>query len=169
MRKWLRYFEEVPTAAIRVPSFNKYLSKRFDKLSQEEFDTFVENHPMRKQFYKKMRKEEGFDDRETDSALDRLRQTVVRMERGLQQSGGPWLMGEQLTLADYCITPTLDRMENLGLGDIWADCPNVCAWFERIKARPAYAKTYYAKTRLSEIYDGVDMGAAENTATVVAE
>jgi glutathione S-transferase len=84
---------------------------------------------MRKHFYKKMRKEQGFDERETDSALD--------------------------------------RMENLELGDIWADCPNVCAWFERIKARPAYAKTYYAKTRLSEIYDGVDLGAAENTAPVV--
>ena len=169
MRKWLRFFEEVPTAAIRVPSFNKYLSKRFDKLSQEEFDTFVEKHPSRKQFYKKMRKEDGFDDRETEVAIDRLRQTVERMEKGLKESGGPWLMGEQLTLADYCITPTLDRMENLGLGDIWADCANVCAWFERIKARPAYAKTYYAKTRLSEIYDGVDLGAAENTATVVAE
>ncbi|MEK9645280.1 MAG: glutathione S-transferase family protein, partial [Alphaproteobacteria bacterium] len=28
MRKWLRYLEEVPTPAIRVPSFNKYLAKR---------------------------------------------------------------------------------------------------------------------------------------------
>ena len=169
MRKWLRYFEEVPTPAIRVPSFNQYLSKRFDKLSQEEFDTFVDNHPIRKQFYKKMRKEKGFDDRETDSAVDRLRQTVERMEKGLAASGGPWLMGEQLTLADYCITPTLDRMDDLGLSSIWADCPLVCAWFERIKARPAYAKTYYAKTRLSEIYDGASYGAAENTAPVVTD
>ena len=56
MRKWLRYFEEVPTPSIRVPSFNKYLSKRFDKLSQEQFETFVDNHPIRKQFYKRMRK-----------------------------------------------------------------------------------------------------------------
>jgi glutathione S-transferase len=169
MRKWLRYFEEVPTAAIRVPSFNKYLSKRFDKLSQEEFDAFVENHPMRKQFYKKMRKEEGFDERETDSALDRLRQTVERIEKGIKESGGPWLLGEMLTLADYCIAPTLDRMHDLGLADTWDDCPNVIAWFERIRARPAYAKTYYSKTRLSEIYDNADLGAAENSATVVAE
>ena len=100
MRKWLRYFEEVPTPAIRVPSFNQYLSKRFDKLTQEQFDTFVDNHPIRKQFYKKMRKEQGFDERESDSATDRLRQTIGRMETGLEKSGGPWLMAEEESLPD---------------------------------------------------------------------
>lgn len=169
MRKWLRYFEEVPTPAVRVPSFNQYLSKRFDKLSQEQFETFVDNHPMRKQFYKKMRKEQGFDERETDSAHDRLRQTIVRMEKGLTESGGPWLMGEMLTLADYCIVPTIDRMNDLGLAELWADQPKVSAWFERIKQRPAYQKTYYRGTRLSEIYDGASYGAAENPAQVVTE
>lgn len=167
MRKWLRYFEEVPTPAVRVPSFNQYLSKRFDKLSNEEFATFVNNHPIRKQFYKKMRKEEGFDERETDSALDRLHQTVDRMEKGLSKSGGPWLMGEMLTLADYCIAPTIDRMNDLGLADVWSDYPRVTAWFDRIKARPAYEKTYYKGTRLTEIYDGASYGTAENSAPIV--
>ena len=169
MRKWLRYFEEVPTGAIRVPSFNKYLSRRFDKLTQEQFDSFVDNHPMRKQFFKKMRKEHGFDDRETDAAIDRLQQTLDRIEKGLAESGGPWLMGESFTLADYCIAPTIDRMNDLGLSDLWADHPRVSAWFEKIKSRPAYAKTYYKRTRLSEIYDGESYGAGENPATVVPE
>jgi len=167
MRKWLRYFEEVPIPAVRVPSFNQYLSKRFDKLSQEQFDTFVDNHPIRKQFYKKMRKEQGFDERETDSALDRLRQTVVRMETGLDESGGPWLMGEMLTLADYCIAPTIDRLNDLGQDGLWDDQPLVKAWYEAVKARPAYEKTYYRGTRLSEIYDGASYGADENKANVV--
>ena len=167
MRKWLRYFEEVPTPAVRVPSFNQYLSKRFDKLSQEQFDTFVDNHPIRKQFYKKMAKENGFDDRETNSALDRLRQTLDYMEKGLSESGGPWLMGEMLTLADYCIAPTIDRMRDLGLEGQWADHPLVTAWFEGIKARPAYTKTYYRGTRLSEIYDGASYGSEGNQAKVV--
>jgi len=169
MRKWMRYFEEVPTPAIRVPSFNQYLSKRFDKLSQEEFEEFGRNHPIRRQFYKKMRKEEGFDERETDSAIDRLRQTVDRMEKGLEESGGPWLMGERLTLADYCILPTLDRMQDLGLGEIWSDHKRVSAWLEQIRKRPAYAKTYYRGTRLSEIYDGADYGAEANPAPIAEE
>jgi len=92
MRKWLRFFEEVPTAAIRIPSFNHYLSKRFDKLTEEEFKEFGKNHPIRSEFYKKMRKEKGFDDSETESALNRLTQTLDFMESGLQKSCGPWLM-----------------------------------------------------------------------------
>ena len=167
MRKWLRYFEEVPTPAVRVPSFNQYLSKRFDKLSQEQFDTFVDKHPIRKQFYKKMRKEHGFDERESDSAIDRLRQTIERMEQGLEKSGGPWLMGEDLTLADYAIVPTIDRMRDLGLEELWADHLRVSAWFERVRKRPAYEKTYYQGTRLSEIYDGASYGTAANTAPIV--
>jgi glutathione S-transferase len=167
MRKWMRYFEEVPTPAIRVPSFNKYLSKRFDKLTQEQFDTFADNHPIRKQFYKKMRKEQGFDERESDSAADRLRQTTERMEAGLEKSGGPFLMGADLTLADFCIVPTIDRMNDLGLADLWAGQPRVTAWYEEIRKRPAYEKTYYQHTRWSEIYDDASYGTGPNSAPIV--
>jgi len=166
MRKWLRYFEEVPTAAVRVPSFNKYLSGRFDKLTDEEFETFVDNHPIRKQFFKRMRKEQGFDERDTQAALDRLRQTVDFMETGLEKSSGPWLMGEALTLADYCIAPTIDRMNDLGYADIWKDHPLVTHWYQQIRQREAFQRTYYKGTRLSEIYDGQDYGAIENTAEI---
>ncbi len=166
MRKWLRYFEEVPTPAVRVPSFNQYLSKRFDKLSQDEFDKFVNSHPIRRQFYKKMQKENGFDERETDSALDRLRQTVERMEKGLAESGGPWLMGHDLTLADYCIAPTMDRMNDLGLAEVWSDLSIVVQWFDHVRSQPAYKKTFYKGTRLSEIYDGADLNSKENSAAI---
>jgi len=60
-----------------------------------------------------MRKEDGFDEFESDLAQDRLRQTVQYMETGLKRSGGPWLMGADLTLADYCIASTIDRMNDL--------------------------------------------------------
>jgi glutathione S-transferase len=166
MRKWMRYFEEVPTPAIRVPSFNRYLSKRFDRLSQEEFDRFVNAHPIRKQFYKRMRKEQGFDQRDTEAALDRLRQTVLRMQQGLEASGGPFLMGTALTLADYCIVPTIDRMADLELGDTWRDLPRVCDWLEQMRSRPAFARTFFRMTRLSEIYDGADYGSPPNAAIV---
>ena len=167
MRKWLRYFEEVPTPAVRVPSFNKYLSKRFDKLSDKEFDDFVDNHPIRKHFFKKMRKEEGFDDFETNNAIDRLRQTLAYMEKGLTDGGGPWLMGENLSLADYCIAPTIDRMRDLGLASMWDEFSKVSEWYKNIQIRDAYAKTYYKGTRLTEIYDGEDLGTNENLATIV--
>ena len=65
---------------VRAPSFNQSLSNRFDRLTQEEFDRFVDAHPIRKQFYKRMRKEQGFDRRDTEAALDGLRQTVLHMD-----------------------------------------------------------------------------------------
>lgn len=167
MRKWLRYFEEVPTPAIRVPSFNQYLSKRFDKLTQEEFEDFVNTHPIRKQFFKKMRKEDGFDEFETDLALDRLRQTIDYMESGLKKSGGPWLMGEELSLADFCIAPTIDRMNDLGHSKLWRDAERVTRWYSKLRSLEAYAKTYYRGTRLTEVYDGADLNGRENPAKVV--
>lgn len=169
MRKWLRYFEEVPTPAVRVPSFNQFLSKRFDRLTQEQFDAFVDNHPIRKQFYKRMRKEQGFGARDTEAAIDGLRQTIDRMETGLAKSGGPWLMGESLTLADYCIAPTIDRMHDLGLDDLWARRPQFSQWWHMVRQRPAYEKTYYRGTRLTEIYSGADYGSGENPAPVVLD
>ena len=169
MRKWLRYFEEVPTPAVRFPSFNKYLSKRFDKLSDDEFAQFVDNHPIRKHFFKKMRKEKGFDDFETENAIDRLRQTVEVMERGLDKSGGPWLMGRDLTLADYCIVPVIDRMNDLGYSWLWESHAAVSAWYTNVQDRDAYRKTYYRGTRLSEIYDGANYDAMENLAPIVKD
>jgi glutathione S-transferase len=169
MRKWMRYFEEVPTLAIRVPSFNKYLSKRFDKLTQEQFDDFVDTHPIRKQFFKKMRKEKGFDDFETELAVDRLNQTIRYMENGLAKSGGLWLMGERLTLADFCIAPTIDRMIDLGLSQLLETHPFVGRWYENITKLESYNKTYYRGTRLSEIYDGKEFNSCENQAEVVVD
>lgn len=35
MRKWMRYIEEVSTAAVRFPSFNMAFLPRFDGLDEE--------------------------------------------------------------------------------------------------------------------------------------
>ena len=38
MRKWLRYMEEVPTPAVRFPSFQKYLIRSFKHLDEEQME-----------------------------------------------------------------------------------------------------------------------------------
>ena len=116
-----------------------------------------------------MRKEQGFDRRDTEAAVDGLRQTVLRMDQGLADSGGPFLMGRSLTLADYCIVPVVDRMADLGLGDFWQDLPRFTAWFEHMRSQAAYAQTFYRQPRLSEICDGADYGSPANAAPVTTE
>jgi glutathione S-transferase len=157
MRKGLRYFEEVPTPAVRYPSFQKVLIRSFQKLSPEAFEEAANSHPLRKHMYLRMG-QDGFDEQEMDKAIEDIANTVERMEKALD-SAGPWLMGGQYTLADICVVPSIDRMEDLGFEYLWEDAnPKVTAWFAAMKARPAFTKAYYKGARFSDIYPELDLG-----------
>src|SRR5690348_6749552 len=41
MRKWMRYFEEIPTVAIRAPSFNAMFAKQLKSLPESEFQALT--------------------------------------------------------------------------------------------------------------------------------
>lgn len=149
MRAWLRYIEEVPTKAIRFPSFQQVFLRHFSKLSPEDFEKSAQSRPLRADFFRKMGRT-GFPDDEMQASHDALQQTVQRMEHRLER--GPWLCGEVLTLADVCGLPTIDRMADLGLSPIWDDSPLVADWYERIQTRPSFAATFYPGSRVSDIY-----------------
>jgi glutathione S-transferase len=71
------------------------------------------------------------------------------MDREIELSGGPWLLGKDITLADVAIMPALVRMDDLNMA-AWQDLPRVAAWFDNIRAHPAFAPTYYSGSLLSE-------------------
>jgi glutathione S-transferase len=144
MRAWRQFIDEIPTPAIRYPSFNAYFVPIWQKLSEEEFAAHARRLPLRKHFYRHMGRG-GFDKQAIDEALDKLRQTLERMEKALAE--GPWLVGDQYTLADVSITPTIVRMEDLGLGDMWSDLPGVTDWYRRIRARPNFSTAYMPGSR----------------------
>jgi glutathione S-transferase len=148
MRAWMRFFEEVPTPAIRVPSFHMALAHRFHDLDEKTFrKTESDVRPVRKNFYRRMGPH-GFSDEDVAGALDELKRTVERMEKTL--AAGPWLLGDDYTLADIVVTPSIDRMNDLGLAAVWSEMPRVTAWYARMQARPAFKKAYIAGSRLSE-------------------
>ena len=88
----------------------------------------------------------GFPKPEVDAALDRLRQTVERMDKSLRDT--KWVANDMFTLADISVMPTIVRMEDLGLAHIWADLPRVKDWYGRLQKRPAFAKTYPVDARM---------------------
>lgn len=149
VRAWIRYLDEVPTSAVRVPSFNMAFLPRYDGLDDAAFQSEqADIRPLRKHFYEKMGRK-GFDDTEVDNALEQFQAAVDRMERQLGQT--PWLSGEAVGLADYIATPLMDRMDDLGLGALWEErAPAVTEWFARIRAQPAFDAAFYPKARLSE-------------------
>ncbi|WP_315831744.1 glutathione S-transferase family protein [Bradyrhizobium prioriisuperbiae] len=144
MRAWRQYIDEVPTPAIRPPSFNAYFVPIWSQMSDQQFFDYTEQLPLRKHFYRKMGRT-GFSQADIDEALDKLNQTLQRMEQAL--TDGPWLIGDHYTLADVSLTPTIVRMEDLGLSTMWSELPRVRDWYARIQARPNFSVAYMPGSR----------------------
>ncbi len=84
-----------------------------------------------------------------DAALSRLRRSYERMDAEIEKSGGPWLLGKDISLADVAVMPALVRMQDLNMPG-WLDLPRVVTWFDNIRAHPAFASTFYPGSLLSE-------------------
>lgn len=153
MRAWLRFIEEVPTVAVRFPSYNAAFVRHFASMSDSEFKSLAASKPLRDKFLGEMNKEKGFSADRLRAAEDSIRKTVMRMETPL--SGSPYLLGDQLSLADFAVLPAIIRMDDLGYKYLWGDLPGVIAWLARMKDHPSYKTAFYPGALLSEQYPGI--------------
>jgi glutathione S-transferase len=152
MRSLMRFIDEMPAAAVRVPTFNLAFLPRFAKMSEEEFLAFAESKPLRKEFMLAMGRT-GFPEKDMNASLERMRRTYERMDAAIAQSGGgPFLQGSRPTLADISVMPALVRMDDLGLAGMWADRPAIGRWYAAIRSHPAFRPTYYPGSLLTEIF-----------------
>ena len=51
---------------------------------------------------------------------------------------GPYLAGEQWSVADGAATPYVWRLDKLKLARMWNDRPGVRAWYDRVRSRPSF-------------------------------
>lgn len=84
------------------------------------------------------------------ASLPPVRKTVVASRRQmslhldalaaqLEASGGPWITGAQLSLADVSWAVILERLREADwVAELIAPRPAVCAYWERLRARPSY-------------------------------
>ncbi len=149
MRALMHFIDEMPAAAVRVPTFNLAFLPSFQKMSRDAFVAMAQSKPLRREFMMSMG-QTGFPKAEMDAALARLRRTYERMEAEIAKSGGPWLLGKDMTLADVAVMPALVRMDDLGMAQQWQDLARVVTWFDNIRAQPAFKPTYYHGSLLSE-------------------
>jgi glutathione S-transferase len=69
-----------------------------------------------------------------DSYLGKMEETLAHR---------PWLAGETFSLADVAMTPYVNRLDMLGMAQMWETArPHVTGWFNRIKARPAFKPAF---------------------------
>ena len=83
----MRFIDEVPAAAIRVPSYNLAFLPSFQAMSEAEFRALAESKPLRKEFLLTMGRT-GFSDAEMNTAMDRLARSVRRMDDAIQAAAG---------------------------------------------------------------------------------
>jgi glutathione S-transferase len=147
MRAWMRYLEEVPTVAIRAPSYNAVWVKTLkNNVSPEQYDAMTEKMPLRKHFYRQMG-DTGFSPERIAESKERLRQTLQRLSSAIEVTK-TFILGDEYSLADILMVPNIVRMEDLGLSELWADIPLVQAWYDRVKSRPSFTKAYMPGSRL---------------------
>ena len=160
MRAWLGFVDQVTTPAGRYPSFQYGgLLLKYRNMSAAEFAEKAAKRPLKAAFYNKMDRKTGFAGAMLDEAFADIRKSAARMDWMLQESGGPWLLGQQYTLADIAVAPLLDRQEDLGLEFLWEENhPAVADWLRRIQARPAYREAYTPGSRLSDQHPDLGLG-----------
>ena len=148
MRALMHFIDEMPAASVRVPTFNLAFLPKFQAMSSDDFIAMAESKPLRREFMLTMG-QTGFPRADMDAALARLRRSYERMDAEIESSCGPWMLGKDITLADVAVMPALVRMHDLGMAE-WRDLPRVVAWFDNIRAQPAFQPTYYPGSLVSE-------------------
>ena len=151
MRSLMRYIDEVPTPAVRIPSYNIAFLPHYRDLSEAQFVALAESKPLRTEFLLAMGRT-GFSAEQMNTAMERLRRAVTRMSDTLRSHDGSWLLGHDITLADIAMMPVLVRLADLGLGTLWEHLPEVERWLAALRERPAFSKTYYFGSLLTEQY-----------------
>jgi glutathione S-transferase len=129
MRSLMRFIDEVPAAAIRIPSYNLAFLPHFQSMSEQEFLALADSKPLRREFILRMGRT-GFPEAEMNDALRRLQQTV----------------------ADISVMPSIVRMNDIRLGYMWGDRQAIRRWLDAIRADPAFSPTYYPGSLLTEKY-----------------
>ena len=70
-------------------------------------------------------------------AIRRLDKMLADMEKALSERG-PWLAGRDFSLADIAYAPYVTRLDHLHFAAMIEARPKAAAWYDRIRARPAY-------------------------------
>jgi glutathione S-transferase len=138
MREWTLYVAEEPTWAVKVPSFQKNIRPELaGKYADAEIEAIAAKMPNRDTAARWVKAvKQGFTAAEIEASMERLARTLERMERALAQ--GPWLAGEEYSLADVDMAPFVHRIASLGEGARIEARPRVADWYRRMRARDAF-------------------------------
>ena len=145
MRLWQKAVDEGLHAACGTISFAAIFAEQLrEKLSKPEMEARLAKmpDPARRERQRQLL-ELGIAAPFVKDAAKLHDKIVGEMEVALQE--GPWLMGQQFTLADVVMAPYIERLDRLTLSGFWlSHRPRVGEWLHALKSRPAFAKAFDA-------------------------
>jgi len=132
-----------PTAAIRIPSVNGLFLKGWQHLNDEARSRYIQRTPLRKRHYRKFGIA-GFSKEQVDESMEQLRQTVERIDAAVA-----WLCGDAISVADFCVLPTIVRMSDIRLEGVWTGLMHFQDWYGRMRARLSFGAAFYPEAHVS--------------------
>lgn len=87
--------------------------------------------------------QKGVDNPAFPDAIKRLYKMVTDMNAALER--GPWLVGQDYSLADVAHAPYITRLDHLKFMGLLDRNKRVADWYERMRARPAYQSALAAQ------------------------
>lgn len=140
MRVWTFLSDQVAIRGFQVLNWNRMMGPTASKWSDKELADKMASTPMpeRREHWRRVARE-PFTEAEMAGAAESLRHMLGQMERDLAQ--GPWLAGSEFSLADINMAPYAVRFGELAERGITLEAyPRVADWWQRLSARPAFAR-----------------------------
>lgn len=137
MRLWTKQLDEgVHAATGTVSTCIAFRHQHLSKAPQDYQDWLAKIPDPDRRERSRLAVERGIDSPGFAPAVKRFERLLNDIERAL--GGGPWLAGEDYSLADVAYTPYMTRLQHLGFEDLLAARPLVADWAGRLFARPSY-------------------------------
>jgi glutathione S-transferase len=140
MRIWTKFVDEYFCPALSFLGWHAMIKNAVRDLTPEEFEAKVARIPLKEQRDKwRESAAQVWTQEQLDDWRRKVRVSIQRMEQGM---AGPWMLGEQFTLADVSLFSML-----IGMPERYADIVNpkdssrVIEWYARMLERPAVMAT----------------------------
>ena len=138
-RLWSKAVDEALFEATRELSFSAMFRQKMREMTAEQREGRFRNvgDPVKRARFTSTY-ELGVDSPYVYEGIGKYEIAFKTMEKDLA-SGGPWLVGPQMTLADINMMPFVARLAYLDLLQVWtAERPRVRAWWERVQGVPSF-------------------------------
>jgi len=164
MRLWSKLVDEQLFVATASLSFSAMFRERMHNMTEEQRQSRFRNvgDPERgarmKSWY-----ELGVESPYVLQGIAAYEKAFKTMEHDIA-TGGPWLMGTQLSLADINMMPFVARLEYLSILDVWTgERSHVRAWWERAKAQPSFI------TAIPDVLTGEEVAEMRNSGAKIRQ